>query len=67
MAPNKLLILNLTKMKNLKKLSRGEMKEITGGKNFGWFACCIVGVGCSAVVLGEATDLFCQKGVLVQV
>lgn len=54
-------------MKNLKKLSRGEMKEISGGKNVGWFACCIVGVGCSAAVLGEATDLFCQKGVLVQV
>lgn len=44
-------------MKNLKKLSRGEMKTIEGGE-WGWWACCGSG-SCSTSTYGDSSDLVC--------
>ncbi|WP_409450844.1 bacteriocin-like protein [Epilithonimonas sp.] len=51
-------------MKNLKKLSRGEMKKIDGGKA-GLWVCCVYGQGCSTAVYGNSDDLYCRTGVLL--
>lgn len=51
-------------MKNLKKLSREELKTVDGGKLPGKWACCIPGAGCSTVVYGDSNDLYCEKGFL---
>jgi hypothetical protein len=62
----KKLLLNLKnkQMKNLKKLSREELKTVDGGKLPGKWACCIPGAGCSTVVYGDSNDLYCEKGFL---
>lgn len=45
-------------MKNLKKLSRGEMKTVGGGEP-GKFACCNSSGQCSSAVYGDSNDLYC--------
>lgn len=52
-------------MKNLKKLSREDLKTVNGGKLLpGKWACCVLGEGCSTVVYGDSKDLYCERGVL---
>lgn len=44
-------------MKNLKKLSREEMKTVHGGE-WGWWACCGSSV-CSTSTYGDSNNLVC--------
>lgn len=49
-------------MKNLKKLSKGEMKTIGGGEHGKW-ACCTSSGQCSTPVYGNSDNLYCaDKG-----
>ncbi|KQK26760.1 hypothetical protein AR438_00635 [Chryseobacterium aquaticum] len=45
-------------MKNLKKLSRGEMKTVGGGE-WGAWSCCNFNGQCSTPVFGNSDTLFC--------
>lgn len=49
-------------MKNLKKLSRGELKKVSGGymEPGSWRCCMTDGSGrCSEAVSGDSNDLMC--------
>lgn len=52
-------------MKNLKKLSRGEMEKINGG-TLGYWACCNSVGDCSTSVYGDSDLLVCGRGYSLQ-
>lgn len=46
-------------MKNFKKLTRDEMKTVSGGE-FGLWACCTLDGHCSTTVFGDSDNLYCS-------
>jgi len=46
-------------MKNLKKLTREDLKKVQGGNAPGFWCCC-GSSGCSTGVFGDSNDLYCH-------
>jgi len=47
-------------MKNLKKLSREDLKKVTGGLEYPGYWCCCGSSGCSSGVYGDSAYLYCS-------